>query len=80
MSVTPPRMRATSTALLLLVSNLVGLGLSPLAVGLVSDALRTSLGAGEGLRYALSTLVLVGALTATLFWMSSRTLREDLES
>jgi MFS family permease len=79
MSVTPSHMRATSTALLLLVSNLVGLGLAPLAVGVVSDALHASFGAGNGLRYALATLALMGVFTAILFWMSSRTLREDLE-
>jgi MFS family permease len=79
MSITPSHMRATSTALLLLASNLVGLGLSPLAVGLVSDALHATYGAGDGLRLALAALALMGVFTAILFWMSSRTLREDLE-
>jgi MFS family permease len=79
LSVTPPRMRATSSALLLLVSNLAGLGLAPLAVGVLSDTFGASLGAANGLRYALTVLILISVFTSTLFWMAAPTLREDLE-
>lgn len=74
LSVTPSHMRATGSALLLFISNLVGLGLAPLGVGLLSDALGRSLGAGEGLRYALTALTLIGVFTAFFFWMSAKTL------
>jgi len=36
-NMTPPRMRATATALLFLIINLIGLGLGPTLVGLASD-------------------------------------------
>jgi MFS family permease len=78
-SVTPPHMRATSSALLLFVSNLVGVGLAPLSVGMLSDRLGASHGAGDGLRYALAILAFAGVFTAILFSLSARTLRADLE-
>ena len=39
-SLVPERMRAMSIALLFLCANLIGIGLGPLAVGALSDALR----------------------------------------
>jgi MFS family permease len=78
LSITPPNMRATSAAMLLLASNLVGLGLAPLAVGVLSDVLHAQIGA-DGLRYALATLAALGVFTAALFWASAPTLREDYE-
>jgi predicted MFS family arabinose efflux permease len=47
-----PRARAFSAAILLVVVNLVGASLGPLAVGMLSDALKASFGA-HALRYAL---------------------------
>lgn len=77
-SVSPPHMRATNSAILLFLSNMIGLGLAPLGVGLLSDALGAGMGAGDGLRWALVALSLVGFLTAWLFWESAKTLREDM--
>lgn len=51
----PPRMRAMSIALVLFFSNLIGMGLGPLAAGALSDALRPLFGE-ESLRYALMCL------------------------
>jgi MFS transporter, Spinster family, sphingosine-1-phosphate transporter len=48
----PAHMRAVSIAIVLFCSNLIGLGLGPLAVGMLSDALRVAFGE-ESLRYAL---------------------------
>jgi predicted MFS family arabinose efflux permease len=58
-----PRRRAVSAALLLFAANLVGYGLGPLGVGVLSDALAPRLGA-ESLRYALSGLSVVGIWAA----------------
>jgi MFS family permease len=77
-SISPGNMRATSSALLLFLSNLFGLGLAPLGVGIVSDVLGADMGAGEGLRWALIVLTMVGFVTAWLFWRCGRTLREDI--
>lgn len=51
----PPRMRAMSIAIVLFFSNLIGMGLGPLAAGALSDLLRPALGE-ESLRYALLAL------------------------
>jgi MFS family permease len=79
-SLVPQNMRATNSALILFFSNLVGLGLAPLGIGLLSDVYSASLGKAEGIRWALVTLSGVGVLTALLFWLSARTLREDVVS
>lgn len=72
------RMRATSSAILFLVLNIIGLGLGPWSIGLLSDYLLPTLGT-ESLRYAL--LYIIPAVTfwsACHFYLASRTLRDDL--
>ncbi len=76
-SLVPQNMRAMTSAILFLVLNLVGLGAGPVAVGLISDALTSSLGQ-EALRYALAIASLTGVIAAGLFLFSSRYLRADL--
>ena len=44
-------MRSTASASFLLINNLIGLGVGPLLIGRLSDALKTSYGA-DALRYA----------------------------
>jgi MFS family permease len=77
-SVAPPHMRATTSALLLFASNLIGFGLGPLAVGVGSDLFALSLGEAEGLRRALFVTAFVGGAPFALFWIGARTLRSDL--
>jgi predicted MFS family arabinose efflux permease len=48
-SIAPPRMRATSTALLLLIINLIGYGLGPPIMGALSDYFANQVLAPEGL-------------------------------
>jgi MFS family permease len=73
-----PRMRATASALLFLVINIIGLGAGPYTVGLVSDLLAPALGS-ESLRYAmLYVLPPVMTWSAVHFWLASNSLREDL--
>ena len=58
--------------------NLIGLGLGPLAIGVLSDALAPSY-AAESLRYAmLYTLPGIGILCGLLFILAAKYLREDL--
>ena len=72
------QMRALVSAILLFVINLVGLGLGPQVVGMLSDALKADLGV-ESLRHALFWVVQVGAAWSTLHYaLAARTLREDL--
>lgn len=77
-SLVPAQMRATNSALVLFVSNLIGLGLAPLAVGLLSDGFAVNVGAAEGVRWALVSLMTVALATAMLFWLGARTFREDM--
>ena len=72
-----PRMRATAAAILVFVINIIGLGLGPLAVGMVSDALRPSFGP-DALRWALLVIVAANLWAAVHFFAASRTIRTDL--
>lgn len=75
-TLSPVRMRALSSALLLFAINIVGLGLGPQMVGALSDLLRPAFG-DESLRYA----ILVGCMTyfaaALFFALAGRTARAD---
>jgi predicted MFS family arabinose efflux permease len=57
-TVTPTAMRATVSAIMLFVLNLIGLGFGPLLVGAVSDALNPVFGQ-ESLRYSLTAMALL---------------------
>ena len=73
------RWRSTSSAILLLIINIVGLGLGPFGVGYLSDMLTPSLGV-ESLRYAMVILLpTVNVWSAIHFYLASRTLRKELE-
>jgi hypothetical protein len=75
-SYSEPNRRALAISLTLFLSSLLGLGLGPLLVGVLSDHLKSALGQ-ESLRYALlcSTLSLVWA--GVHFYMASRTADRD---
>jgi predicted MFS family arabinose efflux permease len=74
----PPNMRAFTSAMLLLVTNLFGLGLGPLAVGFLSDVFMVRYGlATDSLRYAISLAVLFSLLAAWLFWRASSHLARE---
>lgn len=73
------RMRAISAAVYLFIVNLVGLGLGPLAVGVLSDLLTPSFGV-ESLRYALLGVFMVNIWSAIHYFFAARTLRADLDS
>lgn len=77
-----PQTRATASAVLLFVINLIGLGLGPLGVGAVSDFISGSmgLGAAEGIRWSLMIFVLFGAVASGLFWLARSSIREEMVS
>jgi MFS family permease len=78
-SLVPQRMRAVSIALIYLFSNLIGMGLGPLAAGFLSDALRPLVGE-ESLRYALLILCPGYFWGGWHVWRASRTVSRDLEA
>lgn len=79
-SLVQPRTRATAAAILLFFANLVGLGLGPLTVGLLSDMFATRIGSADGIRWALIVTSGVYILAAGAFVMARRTIREDIVS
>ncbi len=73
----PLRMRATAAAILLFILNMIGLGLGPQTVGILSDLLRPSLGA-DSLRWALLSTLITGLAGAYCYWQAGRTLQKDM--
>jgi predicted MFS family arabinose efflux permease len=76
----PPDMRAFAQAIYVLVVSLVGTGIGPTLVGVLSDLFATRFGLGEeALRYALpATVILPTLAAAALFWRSSAHLPAEL--
>lgn len=73
------KMRATASAVLLLILNLVGLGLGPLVVGILSDVYDNAFGLGvNSLRWAIVTLYVVPFWATLHYVLAARTLREEL--
>jgi len=62
---------------LFFILNLIGLGLGPLCVGLLSDALASSQGV-DSLRYAIAIVSFMGLLSAACFALAARHLPGDL--
>ncbi len=74
-----PHMRATASAVLLLILNIVGLGFGPFAVGVMNDAFAAT-HQDLAIRYSLVVVTLVGGLAGLFFWLGSTTLTQDLAS
>jgi MFS family permease len=74
-----PRMRALSAAILSFATTLLGMGLGPLFVGAVSDALEPRHGA-HAIRYALLMLAAVNLWAFVHNMLGARTLRADLRA
>lgn len=70
-------MRAVSISFVFLLSNLVGSGLGPLAVGILSDAWRPMLG-GESLRYALLATTPGFLWCAWHLWRAAEYVQNDI--
>jgi MFS family permease len=85
--VVQPRVRATASALVIIVINTLGYGLGPPAIGALSDFLNShvvSLGlsdaahaSGQGLRYALVVGSVVNLWAAVHYLIGAARLKED---
>ncbi|MGC6471404.1 MAG: spinster family MFS transporter [Parvibaculales bacterium] len=71
------RMRAMAAGILLFIMNIIGLGLGPQLVGLVSDLLKDTYGT-ESLRYALLICGLANLWAAVHYFIAGRHLKNDL--
>jgi MFS family permease len=76
-SVAPPNTRALAAAIVVFAINLVGMGLGPLVVGILNDALAPRFGL-EAVRYSLMIAAVPHTLAAIFNLLAARTLREDL--
>jgi MFS family permease len=75
----PERMRAVAFAIVYLTANLVGMGLGPLAAGVLSDFFREWAGQ-ESLRYSLLALVPGYSWVGWHAWQASRSVARELAS
>jgi len=72
----PRQMRATASASFLLINNFIGLGVGPLLMGALSDAMKQSYGT-EALRYAAVFCLSFYLLAALLMMLAARRIRDD---
>ena len=75
-TLSPVQMRAVSSAVKMLCLNLIGLGLGPLLVGVLSDLLNPLYGE-DALSVALAYFSLVGLWGALHFWLCGRALAKQ---
>jgi predicted MFS family arabinose efflux permease len=74
-----PEMRSLASAILLFVNNIFGLGLGPLMVGIMSDALTPQYDA-QGLGVALALMVLIGVWGSVHFILAGNVLARDIDA
>ena len=72
-TLSPPHMRAVSAAIKMLLLNLIGMGLGPLLVGVISDLLAPT-HPENTLGVALSYFTIVGLWGSVHFWLCGREL------
>ena len=77
-SLVRPEMRAVASAICLFVLNIIGLGIGPQGVGILSDLLSAEYG-NESLRYALMIFSLTNVWCGLHYYLASRTLTEGIE-
>jgi len=76
---TEPERRATANALMLMISAILGVGLGPVFVGVVSDRMRPFLGA-ESLRWALAASTVMFLWSSAHFLLAARRAERDTMS
>lgn len=76
-SLVPDDTRATTMALVMFLTNLIGMGIGPQLVGIASDLLAPSFGS-DSLRYAMLIISAVAVGAAYLFWQAGATVRDDI--
>ena len=74
-----PEMRSLASAILLFINNIIGLGLGPLMIGVLSDYFSADYGA-RALPYAMVTSALLAFWASFHLWLAAGTLRADIEN
>jgi predicted MFS family arabinose efflux permease len=78
-SLSPLRMRAVAAAVLLFILNIIGLGLGPSAVGILTDLLEPSYGT-DALRYSLLVFGFVNVWAAAHYFIAGRHLPAEMQA
>jgi MFS family permease len=73
----PDDMRATTMAVVMMLANLIGMGVGPQIVGILSDMLLPAMQT-DSLRYAMLIMSFVALWSAYHFWHVGHTVVEDL--
>ena len=73
------KMRSVAAAVLLFILNIIGLGLGPQAIGMVSDLLAPTYGEADGLRYALLGFSMFNLWAAYHYFIAGKHLKSELE-
>jgi len=76
-SLVKPEMRSVAAAICLFLLNIIGLGIGPQAVGILSDVFSAEYGL-ESLRYSLMIFSLVNLWCALHYFLAARTLSADI--
>jgi hypothetical protein len=76
-SLSPLALRATSSAIMLFILNLIALGLGPLTVGILSDLLKPTFGQ-DSLRYALLSLSFLNVWAAYHYFLAGRSYVKEI--
>ena len=71
------KIRASTAALYLMISGLLGLGFGPLVIGIISDWLEPSYGV-ESIRYALMFLVVPSIIAFFLFLLAGHSYKKEI--
>lgn len=77
-SLATPKTRATASALVLFVTNIIGLAMGPAVTGVVSDLLEPRFGV-DSLRWAMLIISMMLAPAGLCFWSASRTMVADMQ-
>jgi len=72
------RMRAVASAITLFIANMIGLGIGPQAIGILSDILEPTFGI-HSLRYALAVFSFVGCWSAFHYWRAGSYMAQSTE-
>ncbi|MDQ0466903.1 MFS family permease [Caulobacter ginsengisoli] len=77
----PSRMRAFTSATLVMIVNILGLGLGPVVTGAISDLLSQQYGLGpDALRYAISTCLVASLAASWAFYRSAAHLPAEMSA
>ena len=74
----PVQMRSVAAAICLFLLNIIGMGLGPQGVGILSDVFSAEYG-NESLRYSLMVFSLVNLWCAYHYFQAAKTLQQDTQ-